>query len=49
MNNAAIYLRRLNYLHENPVRAGFVNEPAEWRYSSAIDYYSNNNAGLNFR
>jgi len=31
--------QRLNYLHENPVRAGLVWEPADYKYSSAIDYY----------
>ncbi|MHB1178816.1 MAG: hypothetical protein ACYCZO_10855 [Daejeonella sp.] len=30
--------RRLNYLHENPVRAGLVWEIADYKYSSAIDY-----------
>ncbi len=29
---------RLNYLHQNPVAAGFVTEPEHWKYSSAIDY-----------
>jgi putative transposase len=24
-----------NYIHKNPVKAGFVNEPHEWRLSSA--------------
>ena len=28
-------LQKVNYIHENPVRAGFVNEPHEWYYSSA--------------
>ena len=31
---------RTNYLHENPVRAGFVWKVEEYRYSSAIDYYT---------
>ena len=31
--------QRLDYLHENPVRAGIVYEPQEYVYSSAIDYY----------
>ncbi|HVW16306.1 MAG TPA: transposase [Mucilaginibacter sp.] len=31
--------QRLNYLHENPVKAGLVWEPADYKYSSAIDYY----------
>lgn len=30
--------QKLNYLHQNPVEAGFVSEPEHWRYSSAIDY-----------
>ncbi|MBK9732484.1 MAG: hypothetical protein IPO83_14615 [Chitinophagaceae bacterium] len=29
---------RLHYLHYNPVEAGFVWEPQEYCYSSAIDY-----------
>ncbi|MEO9885836.1 MAG: hypothetical protein ABJR05_02215 [Balneola sp.] len=28
----------LDYIHVNPVKAGFVNNPEHWRYSSAIDY-----------
>ena len=34
--------QRLDYLHENPVTAGFVDKPEHWRFSSAIDYYTNN-------
>ncbi len=30
--------QRLEYLHNNPVKAGFVNSPEEYPYSSAIDY-----------
>ena len=33
--------QKLSYLHENPVRAGFVNNAADWQYSSAIDHYKN--------
>ena len=32
------YLQKLNYIHQNPVKAEFVNQPEEYRYSSAIDY-----------
>jgi len=32
--------QRLTYLHENPVTAGHVWEPQHYKYSSAIDYYS---------
>ena len=31
---------RMNYLHENPVRAGFVWRAEDYRYSSAVDYYT---------
>lgn len=33
--------QRLKYLHENPVRSGLVWEPWHYKYSSAIDYYTN--------
>ena len=38
LGNAAKYLQRLKYLHENPVQAGFVSSPENWLYSSAFDY-----------
>ncbi|MBS1527615.1 MAG: transposase [Bacteroidetes bacterium] len=31
--------QRLNYLHQNPVKAGLVWQPADYKYSSGIDYY----------
>jgi len=30
--------QKLNYIHNNPVKAEYVNTPEEYRYSSAIDY-----------
>ena len=30
--------QKLNYIHNNPVEAGFVDEPAHYLYSSARDY-----------
>jgi len=30
--------QKLDYLHNNPVEAGFVSEAHHWKYSSAIDY-----------
>ena len=27
-----------NYIHQNPVKAGLVNHPEEWSYSSALDF-----------
>ncbi|MDQ8005307.1 MAG: transposase [Pedobacter sp.] len=35
--------QRLNYLHENPVQAGFVTDAQYYKYSSAIDYYEERN------
>ena len=32
--------QRLDYLHLNPVNAGYVLEPQHYKYSSAIDYYT---------
>ena len=32
------FLEKLNYIHENPVRKGFVDQPIQWRYSSARNY-----------
>ena len=29
---------KLNYIHNNPVRAGIVHEPSHYLYSSAADY-----------
>jgi len=29
---------KLNYIHENPVRAGLVTEPSHYLYSSASNY-----------
>jgi len=40
LNSTEMYNQRLNYLHWNPVTAGFVAEPWHWIYSSATDYFS---------
>lgn len=31
-------VQRLNYVHNNPVDAGFVVDPQHWKYGSAYDY-----------
>jgi len=36
----------MEYLHENPVRAGFVESAENWTYSSAVDYYTGDRKGL---
>ncbi len=30
--------QKLNYIHENPIKAGFVTEAVDWKYSSARNY-----------
>ncbi len=41
-----MFVQRMRYLHENPVRAGIVWEAAHYKYSSAGDYYENRNGLL---
>lgn len=36
LDNAEMLEQRLNYLHLNPVRAGYVDQPEWYRYSSAV-------------
>lgn len=31
-------LQKINYIHHNPVRRGYVDKPGHWRYSSARNY-----------
>jgi putative transposase len=38
INNKVAH-QKLDYIHHNPVEAGFVTKAEEWKYSSAIDYY----------
>jgi hypothetical protein len=30
--------QKIEYIHANPVNAGFVDTPTDWRYSSAKNY-----------
>jgi REP element-mobilizing transposase RayT len=36
--SADVIEQKVNYIHNNPIEAGFVDEQHYWRYSSAIDY-----------
>jgi len=47
LDNEDKFRQRFTYLHDNPVRAGFVREPQDWLYSSAIDCYTNGKGLLN--
>jgi putative transposase len=40
LTTPAITHQKLDYLHYNPVEAGFVEKPENYLYSSAIDYYT---------
>ncbi|MDP1799175.1 MAG: transposase [Planctomycetaceae bacterium] len=31
-------LQKLEYIHQNPLRRGYIDEPTHWRYSSARNY-----------
>ena len=31
-------LQKMEYIHQNPVKRGYVNDPIHWRYSSARNY-----------
>ncbi|MDZ7758111.1 REP-associated tyrosine transposase [Rhodohalobacter sp.] len=31
-------IQKIEYIHNNPVKRGFVDQPEEWRYSSARNY-----------
>lgn len=33
-----IMIQKLNYIHYNPVKRGYVDRPEDWRYSSARNY-----------
>jgi len=38
MENQAVLEQKINYIHHNPVKRGYVDLPEHWRYSSARNY-----------
>jgi len=38
IQNEAMLRQKLDYIHFNPVKRGYVDKPEHWRYSSARDY-----------
>jgi putative transposase len=40
LSTEKIMQQKLDYLHNNPVEAGFVEKPEDWLYSSAKQYYT---------
>lgn len=39
VHSEPFFQQKCAYIHENPVRAGYVEDPSQWRYSSACLYY----------
>lgn len=35
---------KINYIHNNPVKAGLAKEITDWKYSSARNYYTIDNS-----
>lgn len=42
INDQQHFASTVNYIHQNPVAAGFVHEPEHWIYSSACGFQNNN-------
>jgi hypothetical protein len=38
IENPKVLRQKLDYIHLNPVKRGFVDLPKHWRYSSARNY-----------
>jgi putative transposase len=43
MNSENIFRQKLEYIHNNPVKAGLRKKGSDWNWSSAADYETNNN------
>ncbi|SFD10715.1 hypothetical protein SAMN05216297_104241 [Flavobacterium phragmitis] len=41
-----VFEQKLNYIHNNPIETGFVNNPVDWKYSSARNYADNDHTIL---
>ncbi|MCK5028833.1 MAG: hypothetical protein KAR57_04310 [Bacteroidales bacterium] len=38
LDNPVVFEQKLNYIHNNPIKAGFIDFPEHYPYSSAKDY-----------
>jgi len=38
IQSEVMMMEKINYIHNNPVKRGYVDEAKHWRYSSARDY-----------
>ncbi len=41
IQNDEMLIQKLDYIHQNPVKRGYVDDPVHWRYSSARNYAGN--------
>ena len=37
-NGTKVIKQKIDYIHNNPVKEGFVTEPTAWKYSSARNF-----------
>ena len=37
-NAVKTMIQKIEYIHNNPVKRGYIDEARHWRYSSARDY-----------
>jgi putative transposase len=44
--SSSFIFQKINYIHNNPVKAGIVARPEHYLYSSAQDYYDTKKCGL---
>lgn len=44
-----MFRNKLSYMHDNPVRKGFVSQAEHWLYSSARNYYFNDHTILKIK
>jgi len=44
--SSSFVFQKLNYIHNNPVKAGIVEKPEHYLYSSAKDYFYTKKCGL---
>jgi len=44
VGSAKFFLQKLNYVHMNPVRKGYVTRPEDWKYSSARNWIKNDHS-----
>ncbi|WP_308472004.1 hypothetical protein [Methylobacter tundripaludum] len=38
IESEAVMHQKLDYIHQNPVKRGYADQPEYWRYSSARNY-----------